>query len=67
MTLPPVYKVAGLPAATYLCFRIQHEPDGRLLLSLIPDADTQHPFDVVSIFADDPGLTAIAYEDAYTP
>lgn len=52
---PRRYGVRGLPAMTYLCFRTE-EVDGRELLSLIPDSEDQHPFDVASIFLDNPDL-----------
>lgn len=53
--LPPTYRVDGATASTYLCFRVTRpEPDRVPLLHLIPDAEQQHPFDVVLVFADDP-------------
>jgi hypothetical protein len=58
--LPTVYIVGALPGQ-FLCFRIE-ELGGRQLLSLIPNGQEQHPLDVVSVFADDPKLTAKAYE-----
>lgn len=60
--LPTCYRVDGLPYGTLLCFRTTDEPDGRTLLSLIPDAEEQHPLDVVSIFLDDPRLQAVDVE-----
>ena len=63
--LPTVYQVKGAPVHAYLCFRVTEWAERGGLLSLIPDTEEQNPFDVLTIFADDPRLSALAYEDAY--
>ena len=56
MKLPRWYRIAGDPEPRYLCFRVTaDDPDPPLLL-LVPDVEVQHPFDVLSIRADDPRL-----------
>jgi hypothetical protein len=51
---PTRYSIKG-DDRVYLAFRTE-QVDGRILLSLIPDMLEQHPFDVATVFLDEPRL-----------
>jgi hypothetical protein len=57
---PRRYRLGNL-GPTYLAFRSTLD-GGRELLSLIPDTEEQHPFDVASAFVDSPNLTEVDFE-----
>lgn len=47
----------GAVAVPLLIFRTEYQPDGRILVSLVPDNPEQHPFDVVTCHLDNPSLS----------